>query len=210
MNIYAHTWYFNVISACYDGPPLDWGWYPKKDNSTKNTADGDDEKETDSGDSDSNSSNLAKGSTPDPDKQWINSVLSQLAGFIPTPPKGITPLLVPSGPAPLTGANSAQGLIPPGIIPPGIFPPDRTRPKPRLKPPPRPTGLETDSQAGDLGQQADSSEGDSQDAETDDSQKVMMRSRWRDLSKEEMERNYGFDRVALGTQEQGRVTKDVV
>jgi len=61
MDTEAHIWYLSRISACYDGPPIDWSWFSQPAPST-------------------------------PEESWLNSILEQLSGFIPAPPKEI-PLL---------------------------------------------------------------------------------------------------------------------
>lgn len=69
MSVNAHGWYFNPVSACYNGSALDLVW--TRANST---------------------------SKPMPDKDWLSTALGQLTSFIPIPPKGIAPLSVPAGP----------------------------------------------------------------------------------------------------------------
>jgi hypothetical protein len=96
MSINAHGWYFNPISACYNGPPLDLGWTTPVGNGTDQ-----------------------KTKKPTPDQDWLTAVLGQLSSFIPIPPKGIAPLSVPAGPNshgkhPPDGSAPSKPPAPPG------------------------------------------------------------------------------------------------
>jgi hypothetical protein len=88
MSVNAHGWYFNPISACYNGPPLDLGWTV------------------------TNATNMTM--KPTPEKDWLSAALGQLATFMPVPPKGIVPLAVPAGPNSHGQHPPDTGLTPSG------------------------------------------------------------------------------------------------
>lgn len=84
MSINAHGWYFNPVSACYNGPAAELGWTSVNGTTAKTTA--------------GSGGKLVPGTKASPDQAWLTAVLGQLGSFIPIPPKGIVPLSVPAGP----------------------------------------------------------------------------------------------------------------
>lgn len=86
MSIHAHGWYFNAVSACYNGSATDLGldWTTANEATAKTTKGMGAKKSPE-----------VKGS---PDQAWLTAVLGQLGSFNPNPPKGVIPISVPAGP----------------------------------------------------------------------------------------------------------------
>ena len=120
---------------------------------------------------------------PTPDQDWLTAVLGQLSSFIPIPPKGIAPLSVPAGP-------NSHGKHPPDT---GPAAPDKDKPVAKNPPPPPPGGADT----------ADSPyyTGEDDDERMKKIKKVPTKvtftdeKAFPDMTREEMENYYGFNRT---------------